>query len=50
METTHMPNPAEEQYNRTIAHLNMNEEVCANCEECGARIPVELTLCDACQD
>lgn len=36
------------QYNRTIAHLNMTDEVHANCEECGAVIPVELTLCDDC--
>ena len=38
----------QDQYNRTIAHLNQSEEVHANCEECGAAIPVEVTLCDDC--
>jgi NMD protein affecting ribosome stability and mRNA decay len=37
-----------DQYNRTVAHLNMTDEVHTNCEECGAVIPVELTLCDDC--
>lgn len=41
---------ANEQYNRTIAHLNQTEDCHANCEECGAAIPIELTRCDNCEE
>ena len=38
----------QQQYDRTIAYLNMTKDVHANCEECGAVIPIEVTLCDDC--
>lgn len=37
----------EQQYERTIAYVNDN--LLANCEECGKPIPVELTRCDDCE-
>ena len=38
---------------RLSAHINMDnnnpEGLHANCEECGAEIPIELTRCNACE-
>ena len=40
---------SEESVMRVEAYINANlDEVFANCKECGARIPVELTLCTIC--
>lgn len=40
----------EEQYQRTVAYLNFDPDVMhANCEDCGKKIPVELTRCEECE-
>lgn len=45
-----MTQQIDDQIQRIMAYASFDATIVyANCEECGAKIPVALTLCDACE-